>query len=192
MGSSVKTNSWILIGNARETACFESNSFFARFIFIFIPNFLSQVSGKSWTSIRLKESFKIIKTFSGIMNFEMIDNWFWFWSLWGFSDFWFWSFCCFWFSFWSFLDWFCLGSWLSLSYWFWFCCFNWSSWSNWSLLHLRGLWFESSSLSFLFCNNTCSLELWKITTFIHSFSKAATFSSNFFWMRPASWKTFRE
>ena len=189
MGSGVKTNSWILIGNARETAGFKSNSFFARFIFIFIPDFLSQVSGKSWTGFRLKESFEIIKTFCGIMNFEMINNRCRFFSFW---SFWFWSFCCFWFSFWSFLDWFCLGGWLSLSCWFWLWSFNWSSLSNWSLLHLRGLWFESSSLNFLFCNNTCSLELWKITTFIHSFSKAATFSSNFFWMRPASRKTFRE
>ena len=172
MGSSIKTNSWILIGNSTEAASFESNTWFAWLIFVFIPNFLSQVSWKSRAGGWFKESFKVVKTFGSLMFLEMINNWFWLWCL---LNFW----LCYWsryrsfFSFWFFLDccWFRLSFRLSFNYWRCLLYLSWSTWcSNWDwscLCHLWRLWLKSSSLNFLFCNNTGSRELLKITTLIN-------------------------
>jgi len=181
MRSSIKTNPRVLVSNSREAASFESYTFCTRFIFVFIPNFLSQVSWNSRISISFKERLEVVETFSSIVYFKIINNWSWFWSFWSF---------CFSFSFnfnWSFnRSWYFFFNRLWFSFSCWLSC---SSWCSYWLLHLWRLWFKSSSLSFLFLNNSGRLELRKVTTLIEWFSHIFAFSSTLFWMRPASRKT---
>jgi len=192
MWTSIETNSRVLICNTREATCLEWDTCSAWFIFIFIPDFLSQISWKSWISSFLKESFQIVETFRGFVNLKVI-NFFWsFWLFWSFRFLWclwFWSFYffllnrCFWF---SSSHWFRLGC----SFWFSWSCLGWSG--NWCwLFHWRGLRFKSSTLNFLFCTYSCSLKFGKVScTIINFCGHSCTFSSNFLWMRPAARKTF--
>ena len=189
MGSSIKTNTWILIGDSTEAASFESDSSFAWLIFVFIPNILSKISWNSRVGIRFKESFEVIEAFSWFVLLEMI-NWFLFYYCSSNN----WLFNLSWFSL-SLLNWF----WFSLSNWFWFLVSDWSFllMLNWSslrnrLLHTWRLWFKWSSFLFHLFYNSCGLELWKINTLINSLRNFLCFLRNSLWIWPASRKAFWE
>jgi len=186
--TSIKTDTRIKIGDSTETASFESYSRLAWLIFVFIPNFLCKISWNSWIGIRFKETFKVVKTISSFVLFEIINSCCWlFFYNWSSN----WLFNLSWFSL-SLLNWF----WLSLSYWFWLSLsglllLNWSSLRN-LLLHTWRLWFKWSSFLFHLFYNSCSLELWKISSWINCLGNFFSFLRNSFWIWPAARKTFWE
>lgn len=190
MRTGIETNSWVLVCNTREATCLEWDTCWAWFIFIFIPDFLSQISWKSWISSFLKESIQVVQTFCGFVNLKMINFLWSFWLFWSFSFFWCFRFWSFWFFLLNRCFWFGSSCWFRLGCWLWFGSLSWGSNRYW-LLHCRWLRFKSCTLYFLFCTHSCSLKFGKISgTAINFCGHSCTFFGNFLWVRPAARKTF--
>ena len=73
MRSCIKTDSRVKISNSRETTCLEWNSWFTAFIFILIPNFLSEISWKSRISVWLEESVDILERLCSCMMLPSVS-----------------------------------------------------------------------------------------------------------------------